>query len=331
MYQRDEISNPKSTAFTLVELLVVITIIGILISLLLPAVQAAREAARRMQCQNNLKQVGLALLNYETANGMFPPGGLTPTYYWAYGHSWWVRILPYVEQNNIFDSFDQANAYSGWLGTGGDAHNRRFAAATCSFHSCTAPPARFLRWFCLASPTSQSATYAGISGATDHPTAIDMNAAGVTGRLSWGGVLMEFRGVHMAEITDGTSNTMMVGEQSDWLSGQQPAGCRWDCRADCGNGFAMGPCSWSADTRAFNLVCVYHPINEKSAGAYGVPGNCGPNTPIQSVHPGGAHCLFADGSVQFLSETICDLTVSHPHPVLYNLANRDDGNPVSAW
>ena len=186
MYQRDEISNPKSTAFTLVELLVVITIIGILISLLLPAVQAAREAARRMQCQNNLKQVGLGLLNYETANGMFPPGGLTPTYYWAYGHSWWVRILPYVEQNNIFDSFDQANAYSGWLGTGGDAHNRdllrnvQFPFMYCP--SSTLPPLVL-----LGIANEQSATYTGISGATDHPTAIDMNAAGSDGSafLGW--------------------------------------------------------------------------------------------------------------------------------------------------
>ena len=101
------------SAFTLVELLVVITIIGILIALLLPAVQAAREAARRMQCANNLKQVGVALLNYEHACGTFPPGGLTlPS---SCGHSWWVRILPYVEQENIFDQFEQ-NGGSGWIG-----------------------------------------------------------------------------------------------------------------------------------------------------------------------------------------------------------------------
>ena len=95
--------NPSSTirrqklAFTLVELLVVITIIGILISLLLPAVQAAREAARRLQCQNNLKQIGLAIHNYENANGMFPPGGLSSKA-GGYGFSWLVRILPYIEQ-----------------------------------------------------------------------------------------------------------------------------------------------------------------------------------------------------------------------------------------
>jgi len=80
----------------LVELLVVIAIIGILIALLLPAVQAAREAARRLQCSNNLKQVGLGLLNYESAVGSFPLGIHLPTNGIA-GHSWWVRILPYME------------------------------------------------------------------------------------------------------------------------------------------------------------------------------------------------------------------------------------------
>src|SRR5664280_2834655 len=101
----------RPAAFTLVELLVVITIIGILISLLLPAVQAAREAARRLQCQNNLKQIGLALLSYESSNDMFPPGGLAGSGS-TNGYSWWVRILPYVEQGNIFS---QLNWQTGWL------------------------------------------------------------------------------------------------------------------------------------------------------------------------------------------------------------------------
>ena len=95
--------------FTLVELLVVIAIIGILVALLLPAVQAAREAARRTQCTNNLKQLGLAVHNYENTNKELPPGGLTPTG-GSYGHSWWVRILPYIEQGNVYDKFDQRKA-----------------------------------------------------------------------------------------------------------------------------------------------------------------------------------------------------------------------------
>ena len=85
-----------SRGFTLVELLVVITIIGILIALLLPAVQAAREAARRAKCSNNLKQIGLALLNYESAHGTFPAGGSHSPSGW-YGFSWMIQIFPYCE------------------------------------------------------------------------------------------------------------------------------------------------------------------------------------------------------------------------------------------
>ena len=103
-----------AAGFTLVELLVVITIIGILIALLLPAVQAAREAARRMQCSNNLKQVGLAILNYESSYSVLPPGGLRLSSRAAYGSSWWVRILPYIEAGNVLDRYDVFERRLAW-------------------------------------------------------------------------------------------------------------------------------------------------------------------------------------------------------------------------
>lgn len=307
--------------FTLVELLVVITIIGILIALLLPAVQAAREAARRMQCANNLKQVGLGLLNYESGHGMFPPGGLK-------GTSWWVRILPYIEQANISEKFNFNYGWPGWLGGGSDCtdniallKNQRFSFMYCP--SSTLPP------LVLSNSDQnfaniQSATYAGISGATDHSTAATVMALEAAGRISSGGVLIVNSGVPIAQITDGTSNTIAVGEQSDWLQPTTPGadrGCpNGDCRSDCWHSFAMGG---PDSNRAFNLTCVYHPINMKSTTGYGVPENCGPNTPIQAVHPGGAHTLFADGSVQFLNESL-------NLQVLYNLANRNDGKVTSS-
>ena len=103
---KSESRKPKSSGFTLVELLVVITIIGILIALLLPAVQAAREAARRMQCANNMKQIGLALHNYLAAIGSFPPGEQyrVPAVSGDYGPNWAYSILPYMELQQIFDN-----------------------------------------------------------------------------------------------------------------------------------------------------------------------------------------------------------------------------------
>lgn len=299
--------------FTLVELLVVITIIGILIALLLPAVQAAREAARRMQCENNLKQVGLAILNYEASCGVMPPGGMVCSS--GYGTSWWVRILPYIEMGTILDHYDYGAG--GWMGVGTEwnANNRNFLRdRQFPFMVCPSSvlPKQGLTTDEQLKANIQRTTYAGISGATDHSTGSDMNFYGVTGRLSSGGILIEYRAVAIAEITDGTSNTIMVGEQSDSL---QPSDS--DLRSDCGHGFAMGP--GTGDPRAFNLTCVLHRINDKSETNFGVPGNCGPNTPIQSIHPGGANVLLADGSVQFL----IDATNIQ---VLYNLANRNDGN-----
>ncbi|MBN1853785.1 MAG: DUF1559 domain-containing protein, partial [Pirellulales bacterium] len=101
-------SHGRQPAFTLVELLVVIAIIGILVALLLPAVQAAREAARRSQCGNNLKQIGLAILNYESAYKTFPPGGITlgPCCGTKSGTSWPISILPQMEEQPLFDQYN---------------------------------------------------------------------------------------------------------------------------------------------------------------------------------------------------------------------------------
>ncbi len=313
--------TPK--AFTLVELLVVITIIGILIALLLPAVQAAREAARRMQCGNNLKQVGLALLNYEATYGAFPPGGMGPTN--AFPSSWWIRILAYAEQNNIYDGYKYSGG--GWTGDSANPNHALLGNKPFSFMSCPSSP---LPPYVLTVATSGSAVsnivgamYVGISGSTNHSTARDVSALSVPSRLSTGGVLVPDRCVAVNEITDGTTNTIAVGEQSDWLTPGEVDG-----RSDCGHGFPMGASLTyvGSGNRIFNLTTVRYAINMKASNSQGIGGNCGANSPIQSSHPTGAHSLFADGSVQYLSESIA-------LPVLFDLANRDDGNPIpgNSW
>lgn len=312
-------------AFTLVELLVVIAIIGVLVALLLPAVQMAREAARRTQCINNLKQTALAVHNYETSNSVLPPGGLA-TNSGGYGHSWWLRILPYVEETSTYSEFDQKAQITGWVGGdsfAGNKENRdKLRGLKFPFMSC---PSSSLPQLVLTNAEHsqanvKSATYTGIAGAANHETARNKNTGGdAPGVLSWGGMLIVQRSVKLAQVTDGTSHTMMVGEQSDFcIDGK---GELVDCRSDCWHGFPMG---WGEDgwERIFNLTCVLHPLNEKSYEALGVAGNCGPNRPLQSAHPGVTNVAFGDGSVRGLSDNI-------PIQSLYNLANRDDGNSIA--
>jgi len=326
--------------FTLVELLVVIAIIGILVALLLPAVQMAREAARRSKCLNNLKQIGLAMHNYLGVYGVFPPGALS-TSAGDFGHSWLVRILPYLEEETIYNQFDQHSSVTGRLVPDSQPWNRRnrdvLRDQIFPFMFCPSSTLEklVLTNFGMESPNVMSSTYVGISGARDHPSTRDKNPTGAPGYISWGGVLLAEpalpsqpgQGVGMvtlvispSSIKDGTSRTMMVGEQSGWCVDDR--GARVDCRSDCGYGFPMGVSRRDTWERQYNLTCVIHPIGEFSYLAYGVAGDCGPNRPLQSAHPGGAQILMADGSAQFLSS-------STDIQVVYNLANRDDGKRSS--
>ena len=255
--------------------------------------------------------------------------------------SWWIRVLPYLEAGNVVAGIDYSQG--GYTG-----NNAQLASVLrhLQFPFMYCPSSSLPREVGCpevgqtgANSYVQCTTYAGISGAADGNTTNIYSAwiascYTATGWASSGGVLIVGRGVPIAEITDGTSNTLAIGEQSDFLS---PAGgipttwgptstpCEFgDCRSDCGHGFPMGP--WpkgsGIDSRP-NLTCVLYPINFKSTtGSVGIMNNCGPNSPIQSVHPGGANVAFADGSVHSLSESL-DITV------LRCLATRNDGQAIS--
>jgi type II secretory pathway pseudopilin PulG len=318
---------------------VVIAIIGILIALLLPAVQMAREAARRSKCLNNIKQIGLAMHNYLGVYGVFPAGALS-TSAGEFGHSWLVRILPYLEEETIYGEFDQLGPVTGRLVPDSQPWSQRnrdvLRGQLFPFMFCPSSSLEklVLTNFGVESPNVMSSTYAGISGARDHPTTRDKNPTGAPGYISWGGVLLaepppatqpgQFVAasiaISTAQIKDGTSRTMMVGEQSGWCTDDR--GARVDCRSDCGYGFPMGVSRRDTWERQYNLTCVIHPIGEFSYLAYGVAGDCGPNRPLQSAHPGGAQVLMADASGQFIGMTT-DIQV------VYNLANRDDGRRSS--
>ncbi len=304
----------KLTGFTLVELLVVIAIIGILIALLLPAVQSAREAARRAQCTNNLKQIGLAILNYENTYHVLPSCGIAGK---QNDISWFMRILPYIESGTIYNQLDIDYRLGGWAGS--SEHNRdvmkdiHFAWAQC--------PSSTMDQF---DPIGGSAGlplpfYTGIHGSKNHPKAEETSFSTVSGWYSPGGAFEIHKSVSMAAIRDGASNTMMVGEQSDFLKNSN--GTAYDGRSDCGHSMLMGGTTDSPMGRIFNTTVVVHPINFHDASGFGIGGNCGPNRPLTSPHPGGVNSLFVDGSIHFLSESM-------PIEVLYNLADRDDGHVI---
>jgi prepilin-type N-terminal cleavage/methylation domain-containing protein/prepilin-type processing-associated H-X9-DG protein len=326
--------------FTLVELLVVIAIIGILIALLLPAVQAAREAARRSQCTNNLKQHGLALHNFHDTHRRFPPGcannlppfGIASGHQW--GGSWMVYILPGLELNTIAEKW-------GWSDWYGHANRRALIGDTAN-----PPSPQFSVFKCPSSPLqatvssdkphSMVADYVAISGCVNGFGGLTGVQQSTTGRgpSARNGVLYYNSQVGMSGITDGTSHTLLVGEVGDyiWQTGSPPT--RQDWRPSVVYGFGMGcygnndntsilPNSSSA--RAFNTTTLRYTINKtryySSSCSDGVCKNWGNNTPLRSAHPGGINALFGDGSVHFLSETV-------PATVLARLAARQDGQVV---
>lgn len=336
------LSPLRRSGFTLVELLVVIAIIGILVALLLPAVQSAREAARRMQCGNNLKQMALAIHNYENANGTFPAACLAsrPASVWAWGHSWHVAILPYTEQTNLYEQFDFKGISSPSTGliyqSGSSKHNvdngRLLAGLQIPYMRCpsTPLPAMVLKGTIVPGEAgAMSPNYTAIHGAIDHQSAENRDNSGqqhgAKGIMSRGGILRPHVFTTMGEVRDGTTNTILIAEQSDYC--RDSNGEQRDCRSDFGHSFTMGATlnNEASDSRWFNGTTVRYPINTKAWNMTGIGDQFyGCNRPIQSAHGGGAQVALGDGSVHMLKDGL-DLVT------LFRMANRDDMQIVTGF
>jgi prepilin-type processing-associated H-X9-DG protein len=323
---------------------VVIAIIAVLIGLLLPAVQKVREAAARMSCQNNLKQLGLALHNYHDANSTLPPGdqltNVPPKYVHWYGdgHAWPAYLLPYIEQGNVYKLIDfSQNGYC--------YYNRMVncQAVDATPPTFTCPSSNISKTYDNNADQDPDRTvnygklgiieYVGIRG-SDRAGNVPPGLV-----VSFGGTFINDKAFGFKDITDGTSNTMFLGESSGtgpYMVSHGGIGYNatpWDM------GGIRDYLSPSSNDYEYFLRTVAFPNNGPYFFYADYPGTPwvaydprrdpnNPNIPVvntmsrqslRSMHPGGINILLGDGSVRFISDSINLAT-------LKNLADRADGN-----
>jgi prepilin-type N-terminal cleavage/methylation domain-containing protein/prepilin-type processing-associated H-X9-DG protein len=340
----------RRAGFTLIELLVVIAIIAVLISLLLPAVQSAREAARRAQCVNNLKQIGLALHNYGDTVGSFPPGGISDT---GWAGTWWdwpAFILPHMEQTPLYNAinFSLQNINQLNANAANDPQVTVYRSVVSSYLCPTDPSVGSGRvdnlswltqggnWSLLGTQYTAAVTcYVGNWGDTKTGnTTFDFYSGesppGVSPNWGCGGV---FRGIFgdcgngkstsLKEITDGTSNTFLAGECSPNMNGA----LAW-VNGDGVWASTVVPLNWKSELKDGQIdptdgtTCNLGQLNNFTQALH-CWRNQTVNYAFKSYHPGGANFVFCDGSVRFVKQSIS--------PRVYNaLGTKAAGEVVSA-
>ncbi|QDV34660.1 DUF1559 domain-containing protein [Tautonia plasticadhaerens] len=323
----------RRRGFTLIELLVVIAIIGVLIALLLPAVQSAREAARRAQCTNNLKQIALATHNYHDAVGSFPPGGINDPSYVGTWWNWAAFALPHMEQASVY------NAINFSLPTYNVANRTTVYQSLIDGFLCpTDESKRLFTDFYWVNPenygdfpvTGAPTNYTASLGDTRVDSPFDY-LSGDPSPGSWG-CNRRFRGlfgecsrgavIKIADVRDGTSNTLLVGENSPNLNGQ----LAW-ANGDGTYATTVIPLNWMTSYRDGQVepngdACDINALFDANRSV-----RCWRNQvyiyAFKSFHPGGANFALADGSVRFVKQTIS--------PRIYNaLGSRAGGEIISA-
>ncbi len=277
--------------FTLVELLVVMAIIGILVALLLPAIQAAREAGRRAQCSNNLRQIGLGLLSYHDARGSFPSSvadnfGGSPRL-----HTWQMMILPFIEQSSLYNLYDFNSAFN-------SARNQQVVEQVVSTYVC---------------PSADDAT---IDGEGFGPCNYAGNGGTLPGDVD--GMMFPLSAIRMKDIADGTSSTLLVGElyfhNSGWARGSAASLGGGGGGGGINAGFARGVVRWWRCSSDCAIAGINPPLTTCSNG-------CERKFQFSSPHAGGAYFAFCDGHVTFLAET-ADVRI------LKAMLTRSDGEIV---
>jgi prepilin-type N-terminal cleavage/methylation domain-containing protein/prepilin-type processing-associated H-X9-DG protein len=325
--------------FTLIELLVVISIIAVLVSLLLPAVQQAREAARRTQCKNNLKQVVLAMHNYHDVNQCLPAGQFSATP--KYGHM--VTLLPYIEQGNLANKF-VVSAPGGFA----DPVNQPVANTPVGLIRCPSNPVPGLIKMRNSSSTGKSyGSYITASGSTTDPNdptimtgwandywvnhGINKSSyalANTSGQAP--NPLLKGTTPRMSDCTDGLSNTTLVVEHAGYdvhyVKGVGMPMPPTDLTLDQPGAWGtwLGWCSFQIQTYPNYTLATYPTNLSNIPSGTDCTINCNNSQGAFGFHPGGANVGMGDGSVRFLTEGMSNV-------ILMNIATRDGGEVPTEW